>query len=138
MKMEPLEKLPEMSLEYLDSLADTLRECLPDNSCKSQLGLILYSQFRSKWICASWELTELLFENILRDVSLTENEKNEVQHWIDNREYELGLESLQCCLSEIASSRSIFISTYASAQIDRLRKHMGLEPWFVAVTKGDV
>jgi hypothetical protein len=129
--MEPVEKLPEMTIEYLDTLAQTLRESLPDNSCRSQLGLILYSQLRRRWIHASWELTELLFENILYAVSLTENEKNEVQHWIDHREYGLALEALQGCLS------NILVSTYVSAQLDKLRKHMGLEPWFVAVTKGE-
>lgn len=131
--MEPVEKLPEMPIEYLDSLAQTLRDGLPDNSCRSQLGLILYSQLRKRWMHTSWELAELLFENILSEIPIDLNSRNEVLHFVEHREYELALESLHYFIS----MSSTIITTKAASNLERLRKFLGLEPSFVARHKGD-
>lgn len=32
-----------LSAEEIDDVAQTLRDCLPDDSCKAQLGLLIYS-----------------------------------------------------------------------------------------------
>lgn len=35
---------PKLTAEEIDDLAATLRACLPDDSCNSQLGLLIYKE----------------------------------------------------------------------------------------------
>ena len=41
-------KMSAMSMEELDDLANVLRESLPDNSCRTQIGLLLYNTMKRK------------------------------------------------------------------------------------------
>jgi hypothetical protein len=123
----PLENLSELSMIELDDIADTLRECLPDNTCKAQLGLVLYSQMRKKYFYLHCDMLNLCFGLLMPYIEplISEDSKKEIDEFLNHREYGLALEIVM----DETESHSLYGSGGPiDLQINRLRSYMGLSP----------